>query len=274
MGDDSTKTPPAEEKQAQEFLKVFRRGVQFTEELLLENERMRFRVAQLEQEVNAINRHAGDNESFRELLDKLRELEEEKHDLARRYESVERENLDYKNRYVEIEQEYDRLANLYVASYQLHSTLDLDEAIRISFEILINLVGSRWIALYVAEGDRFVPVRAEGLDLSKVDSIGPESGSLAQSLHHASLYVREDAFANPEQPLPRVGVPLKAGNQLFGALVVLGFLSQKADMTDLDHELFKLLAAHASMALYSACMFSQVKSDHREFLQALRQCVD
>ena len=44
--------------------------------------------------------------------------------------------------YVEIEEENNNLANLYVASYQLHSTLDSSEVLKVVLEIVINLIGA------------------------------------------------------------------------------------------------------------------------------------
>ena len=55
---------------------------------------------------------------------------------------MEEENRRFADRYVEIEEENNNLANLYVASYQLHSTLDVDEVLKIILEIVINLVGA------------------------------------------------------------------------------------------------------------------------------------
>jgi nitrate/nitrite-specific signal transduction histidine kinase len=53
---------------------------------------------------------------------------------------VEEENRDFAKKYIEVEEENNNLANLYVASYQLHSTLDYEEVLRIVLEIIINLI--------------------------------------------------------------------------------------------------------------------------------------
>ena len=60
----------------------------------------------------------------RELLERIRGLEEEKRDVLERLRAVEEENRQFAERYLEIEEENNNLANLYVASYQLHSTLE------------------------------------------------------------------------------------------------------------------------------------------------------
>ena len=50
----------------------------------------------------------------------------EKETILEQLRSVEDENLEFAERYVEVEEENNNLANLYVASYQLHSTLDVE----------------------------------------------------------------------------------------------------------------------------------------------------
>ena len=64
---------------------------------------------------------------------------------------MEDENRQFAERYLEIEEENNNLANLYVASYQLHSTLDLDEVLKIILEIVINLIGAEVFAVYMLD---------------------------------------------------------------------------------------------------------------------------
>src|SRR5688572_9457754 len=114
-----------DEKSHDDFLALFRRGLKFSEELLADNEKLRFRVAALESEVESLRKHgtpAGE-ELVRELKQKLAKLEEEKGRLMSSYQEVETLNRDYQARYSEIEEEHNNLANLYIASYQLHSTM-------------------------------------------------------------------------------------------------------------------------------------------------------
>src|SRR5439155_3297057 len=93
-----------EESRFDKFLELFNKGKEFTEELLRENQRLRYRLATIEGEV--------------------KQLEE-------RFHEIEAENKDFAARYVEIEEQNNNLANLYVASYQLHSTLDFREVVQI-----------------------------------------------------------------------------------------------------------------------------------------------
>jgi hypothetical protein len=47
-------------------------------------------------------------------------------------------------------------------------------------------------------------------------------------------------------------VPLKIGESMIGAIVVFRLLEHKQGLQSVDHELFELLAVHASTALYCA----------------------
>ena len=80
----------------------------------------------------------GDWDKLRQdLLQRIHSLEEEYSSVRERLDQVERENTHFAQRYVEIEEENNNLANLYVASYQLHSTLDPDEVLKIIMEIVM-----------------------------------------------------------------------------------------------------------------------------------------
>src|SRR5262245_41302370 len=121
-------------KKGQEFFQMFLKAKEFTEELLRENERLRFKLAHAET--------AGGDDRSRELSTRVRDLEERLREMETRYRKVEEENKEFADRYIEIEEQNNNLANLYVASYQLHSTLDFKEVVRIVQEIVINLIGA------------------------------------------------------------------------------------------------------------------------------------
>ena len=109
---------------ADEFLQVFKKGAEFTQDLLKENERLRFRVVKLEKAFKEKGHDVvADGPEALELKKKILELEQEKEEILGQIKVVEEENQNFANRYVEIEEENNMLANLYIASYQLHSTL-------------------------------------------------------------------------------------------------------------------------------------------------------
>src|SRR5574341_1401322 len=136
-------------RRADEFLGVFHKGIEFTNDLLKENERLRFAVAQMREQLKAAQKAVPAAE-LSKLRRQLEELTAEREALINRYKLAEEENKDFASRYVEVEEENNNLANLYVASYQLHSTMDLNEVLRIVSEIILNLIGSDHFAMWRA----------------------------------------------------------------------------------------------------------------------------
>src|SRR4029079_15013316 len=130
-------------KGGQDFFQIFTKAKEFTESLLKESERLRYKLARLDSPESAVS------EELRELRARVPQLEERLAELAERYRKVEEENKEFADRYIEIEEQNNNLANLYVASYQLHSTLDYKEVVRIVQEIVINLIGAEAFHLFM-----------------------------------------------------------------------------------------------------------------------------
>ena len=97
----------------------------------------------------AARRRSAPTTTVSDLTRRIRELEERLSEVEARYRKVEEENKEFADRYIEIEEQNNNLANLYVASYQLHSTLDYKEVIRIVQEIVINLIGAEAFHLFM-----------------------------------------------------------------------------------------------------------------------------
>src|SRR5689334_7465958 len=135
-------------KKGQDFFQIFLKAKEFTEELLKENERLRFKIARLE--TAGGGPVAGSEDRLRDLQGRIRDLEEKLAEMEARYKKVEEENKEFADRYIEIEEQNNNLANLYVASYQLHSTLDYKEVVRIVHEIVINLIGAEAFHVFMA----------------------------------------------------------------------------------------------------------------------------
>ena len=143
------KEPAPISKKVEEFLQVFKKGEEFTQELLKENEKLRYRVAQLE-EVTKFSDREG-TYKVNSMEERIKFLEDENRSLIERYRVVEEENKDFANRYIEVEAENNNLANLYVASYQLHSTLDFNESLKIILEIVMNLIGAEEFSIMMLD---------------------------------------------------------------------------------------------------------------------------
>ena len=248
----------SEESRAEKFLDLFSKGKEFTEELLRENTRLRYRMAALETE------HPGlSHEELTKLREQVVQLTEENRRIAVRYREVEEENKDFASRYVEVEEQNNNLANLYVASYQLHSTLDFKEVIQIVQEIVINLVGAESFAVLLLdektnelktiayEGEDWMP-GLETISLRVGDGI---LGQVARS--GESYYINhelESAAVSLDRPL--AAVPLKIKEHVIGIIVIYKLLQQKDSFSAVDYELFSLLAAHAATAIFSSKLYS------------------
>lgn len=247
----------SEEQKAEKFLELFNKGKEFTEELLRENQRLRYRLASMETE-------SVSSDEAQRLRDQLAQLAEENRRMQLRFREVEEENKDFANRYIEIEEQNNNLANLYVASYQLHSTLDFREVIQIVQEIVINLIGAESFAILLLDEktNELKTIAYEGEDVMPgVESISTRLGegvlgTVAKT--GESYYVNQDVEGGAitlEKPL--AAVPLKIKEHVIGLIVIYRLLQQKDAFSAVDYELFSLLAAHAATAIFSSKLYSQ-----------------
>jgi putative methionine-R-sulfoxide reductase with GAF domain len=249
----------SEEHRAEKFLEIFTKGKEFTEELIRENQRLRYRVAALETE-------SVPADEVQRLREQVSHLTEENRRIQQRFREVEEENKDFANRYIEIEEQNNNLANLYVASYQLHSTLDFREVIQIVQEIVINLIGAEAFAILLLDEktNELKTIAFEG------DDVMPGLGQISTRLGEGvmgnvartgeSYYVNQDIDAEQgtitlEKPL--AAVPLKIKEHVIGLIAIYKLLQQKDAFSAVDYELFSLLAAHAATAIFSSKLYSQ-----------------
>jgi transcriptional regulator with GAF, ATPase, and Fis domain len=247
------------EERAEKFLELFNKGKEFTEELLRENQRLRYRLATLETEHGEANA-----DEVQRLRAEIQQLTDENRRMQERFREVEEENKDFANRYIEIEEQNNNLANLYVASYQLHSTLDFKEVIQIVQEIVINLIGAEAFAILLLD-EKTNDLRAiacEGEDV--VAGIENLSARLGDGILGGvaktgeSYYINQDVEGGRvtlEKPL--AAVPLKIKEHVIGLIAIYKLLQQKDSFSAVDYELFSLLAAHAATAIFSSKLYSQ-----------------
>jgi hypothetical protein len=241
---------------SEDFRQLFQKGIRFTEELLDENERLRFRVAALEatnQKTAAAEPHEALT-TVAALQRRVAELETERARLVASFHSVELSNLDFKSRYAEIEEEHANLANLYIASYQLHATLVFREIVQVVAEIAINLVGVQRFTLYLrdAKTSALVPVFVEGGSIRDREAIVVGQGVVGRAVAAHTVRVREPG---DDDSVPMAIIPLRATDMTVGAIVIDALLVQKANFSRMDLELFHLLGVHAAFALLAGLLF-------------------
>jgi nitrate/nitrite-specific signal transduction histidine kinase len=227
-------------------LAIFQRGAEFTRELLDENVRLRRELGEVRhRQHDAAGSDVEWSKLREELLGRIEELESRNQTILEQLRSVEEENRHFAERCVEVEEADNNLANLYVASYQLHTTLDPGEVIKVVLEIVINLIGAEVFAVYLWEQEREVlePVAAEGESVRAFPSVRLGDGFVGESVSCGGVAVRE-----PTRP---------GDDQVIGASVIYGLLQHKDAFSVLDHELFTLLAGHASTAILASRLYAQ-----------------
>lgn len=258
------------EDSRQEVLQIVKRGAEFTEEVLKENEKLRYRVAQLESRQQGTGR---DDTLLKELVEKVQRLEGERDALLKRFAEVEAENKDFASRYVEIETENNNLLNIYVASYQLHSTLDFQEVLQILTEIILNFVGAEIFAigLIPETGGRLRALITEGIEREDLETLAVDGGVIGEVVQSGEPhFVRDfgDTLVKPSEPM--ICVPLKIKGQVIGLALIYKFLQQKTQLAPVDHELFTLLAGHAATAIFA----SKLYTDSRRKLTTIQGFID
>jgi hypothetical protein len=245
---------PEFDGRAEEFLALFRKGADFTKELMGENERLRRQLASIEQRQQIAAQSDDEWDKLRsELLVRIQSLEDEKRDVLERLHTVEQENRQFAERYLEVEEENNNLANLYISSFQLHSTLNLAEVLKIILEIVINLIGGERFAIYVADEKTgtLEPVASEGAPLGTFPGVPFGEGVIGGSVSTGETFCREELGIG-ETDGPIVCIPLQLEERPIGAIAIHALLQQKDGFTPLDHELFTLLAGHAATAIFAA----------------------
>jgi len=261
-------------KRVEDFLNVFKKGEEFTQELLKENEALRFRIAQRE----SISRPSGQNGKQSALEQRLQMLEEQNLALLDKFRMVEEENKDFANRYVEVEAENNNLANLYVASYQLHSTLDFSVSLKIILEIVMNLIGAEEFSIMMLDE------KTNELGIVAQEGMGPEArpgirlgnGIIGESAKSGKAYYRPgnpSDLTGVDYQHPLICIPLMIKEHVIGVIVIYKLLVQKPQLTAVDYELFSMLAGHAATALFASQLYSHSErklSTIQSFLDLLK----
>jgi len=240
-------------KKSEELVDMLRKGRAFTEELMCENERLRYRVVQLEAE------NMNPPEPMTREVERLRL---ENHQMAQKleflngkFQKVEAENKDFAQRYVEVEEQNESLANLYVASHRLHSTLDPSEVVECIKEILLNMIGSEDFGLFVVDDESGELVRS-GFEGETAGGTEKERMAIGEGLEGVVALAGEPFFSEGSDEAVYACVPLKIKERVVGLIAIYTLLSHKKGLSMLDHKLLELLAGHAASALISSKLYS------------------
>ncbi len=248
----------------EDVLQLITKGMGFTKELLQDNEKLRYKGIQLQEEIKELSGLDGPDDHRKMLELEISRLEKENMRLAQQYNHVEEENKGFANRYVEIEVDNNNLANLYVCSFQLHSTLVFDEVVQIIMEIIINLIGAEEFGILLLDGktQTLKPIATEGVSKEDFPAIRIGEGSIGNAALSGENYYHPDC--EPGQKAvslhdPMVCIPLKIKDDVIGVIVLYKLLPQKTQFANVDYELFTLLAGHAATAIFSSRLYSDAQ---------------
>jgi hypothetical protein len=244
----------------EELLELFARGSELTRQLLEETARLRRRLGEVSSASAAreSGERAGEQAALSDWIARIDELRRENFGLLEELRAAEARNQAWAARNAEIEERHNDLANLYVASYQLHASFDPDEVVAAISEIVINLIGAEVFALYSCdpESGRLTPVACEGRPLASFPVIAVGEGVIGSVVADGDLYVAPPlAEGEPEgqgDGEPVAVIPLSARGKALGAIALYKLFDQKAGLSELDRQLFGLLASHAASALLSS----------------------
>ncbi len=256
----SDRPPDDLKKERDAFIQqFFRKGAQFTEELLKENERLRDHILDIDAENRKLRAHLASDEAIRDLLRKIEELEHEKQALVNRSVRAEAVQDNFSSQYLEVEGELANFANLYVATSQLHTARSVRGVLRALKELLAQLLGAAAFAVYLVsdDGTELVSVTSEGVEASDVARLPGLEGVIGRAFaggEVTSRVERDLTHASIEDPV--AVIPLHIDGRTIGAIAIFGTLPQKTEFVHIDRELFKLLGAQAAPALVNARLFT------------------
>jgi len=256
--------PPDTIRERENFVRTFvRKGMEYTEELLHENDELREEIGELREEVGQLRSQVASDDAIRDLLRTVERLEKERRDLLERSQNLEETHRAEEGRHEEIEREVSDLANLYVASHQLHTSLSVPRVVQHLHDMLGQLVGAESFMIYVLDEERkfAVPVASEAVPEEYHRDVALEDHRLGDACLTGLPKIREPAgelAGSLEDPIAII--PFLADGRVVGVASVFRLLAQKSGWADVDLELFKLLGAQAGAALIAANLYQRVAS--------------
>ena len=242
----------SEPAQIQAMHDLFRRTKELAIELMRDNEQLRVQNLLLERQKIEAEQRLDQNRLGIENAQLKSELEI----MNERLGEMEKKSQKFRRRYEDIEQYNMALSNVYVATNQLHSTLDFTAVVKMAEEILWNFVASPSFAIFLLDDKNHDLRLVGGLGIDgrfPTDVIHEPDGMIAECMNTGvARFVEGVTAANP-----LACVPLKIENRLVGLVAVYRIEEHKAGLSDLDKELFELLANQTATAMMSSRVYSE-----------------
>lgn len=258
----SDRPPEDLKKERDAFIEqFFRKGAQFTEDLLTEHKRLSDRITELEAENSKLRAHLASDTAMRDLLKKIEQLEHEKVELLQHSTHMEAVTSKYSVRFAEVEDELANLANLHVATSQLHSGRSVRAVIRTLKELLAQFIGAAAYAIYLASPDRkeLIAIASEGVNTAEIARLpaSASEGRVAETFATGELFwMKSSDTSKGSLANPAATIPLRIDTYTIGVIAIFATLTQKTEFFRVDSELFKLLGDQAASALVSARLFT------------------
>ncbi len=229
--------------------------------VLAENDELRRQVSDLEQrresQQQEISRLQAQVSALRQLYDRDQEVYDV---LERQLLDIEGESQRISDQTMEFGRQNTYLASLYAASSCLHESSDRVEVLETVRDVVLNLIGSREVAVFELEDGedgsdaKLSLTYAAGLEAGSRDSIALGEGLIGGVAESGESYlagISEAGAALSSEVDLSAAIPLRFDNQVTGVIAVFKLLPQKTGGFDaLDQELFDLLAHHAGASLY------------------------
>ena len=261
--------PSLQAKREEWVRNVLRKGVEFTEELLRENEELRRETRRLDQENVRLRNQVASDDAIRDLLIRIDALEQERLALFDRSFELEVSQRQHEGRSRQVENELNDLASLYVASYQLSGCEKPEQAVAQVAELLEQLVGVERFVLYIVGDDdrELLPVAWQGYPNSPPEPKTIADTELASATATGIPVVVDPPVVQGNRPL--AVVPLTYASQLAAVIVIEQLLSHKQEWASVDHEMFKVLSTLGATVLVAAGLSAAVASPRKGLMTLL-----
>jgi len=241
-----------ESTDANAMRELFRRTKELTIELMRDNEHLRVQNLLLErQKIEAEQRF-----DHSRLGKENEQLKAELETLNARVADIEKKSQKFRRRYEDIEQYNMALSNVYIAANQLHSTLDFTAVVKMAEEILWNFVASPCFAIFLRDEKTsdLKLVGGQGIEgRFPSDLLHEPQGMIAKALSEGKAMFVEGATSAD----PLACVPLRIEDRVVGLVTVYEIEKHKEGLSDLDKELFELLANQTATAMTSSRVYSE-----------------
>jgi signal transduction histidine kinase len=182
----------------------------------------------------------------------------------------------------ELRSAYNRFRSLQAMASTLRATLSFERVVESALDVCalaLEEIGvpSRSIVggIFLYESNELVPVATRSfIPADREQRLRGELGIIAQSIKHAEPMVTNTPSEDPELEVlltlrpckTAICVPLRAGFQIFGAMIIAS--EAKAELSEEQLDFFNSVADHAVIALQNAKLFQDLKAEKQRIIEA------